>query len=268
MRAGDKARSRGRKQLFHMRSDSIGPRRLLKRVLAPPRDLLVEKADVAGRLDIVVERLERPDDDVSVADLILDDRIGFEHEPLRPVAARLVLLREDDAQDLLDRVVMFQRKEELDRPLADIAGSPGGARVLFEPMRHRQMNHRVMREPREQRVESGALVAAALDAEVAGDSSPEAPRGQKQARVLDAMLKFGGKLFRRFGIGHRTNDGEAELAHRPRAQRQIGPVPGLPIGVEQLVAANRFEGLGGAGDQMVDRVGVALAPHRVRARTQ
>ena len=94
---------------------------------------------------------------------------------------RLVLLREDDAQDLLDRVVMFQRKEELDRPLADIAGSPGGAGILLEPVRHGQMDHRVVREPREQRVESGALVAAAPDAEVAGDASPEAPRGQEQA---------------------------------------------------------------------------------------
>ena len=169
-----------------------------------------------------------------------------------------ILLRKDDAQDLLDLVVMSQRKQELDRPLADIARAPGAACILFQPMRHRQMNHRVMREPREQRVESGA--SPALDAEVAGNSSPEAPRGQKQARVFDAMLIFGGKSFRRVGIGHRTNDRETELAHRQRAQRQIGPMPGLPIVVEQLVAADGFAGLRGAGDQMVDRIAGSAGP--------
>ena len=40
---------------------------------------------------------------------------------------RLVLLREDDPQDLLDRRVVLEREQELDRPLADVARAPGGA---------------------------------------------------------------------------------------------------------------------------------------------
>ena len=54
-----------------------------------------------------------------------------------------------DAQDLFDGLVMFQREQEFDRPLADVAGSPGGAGILFEPVRHGQMDHGVVGEPRD-----------------------------------------------------------------------------------------------------------------------
>ena len=67
--------------------------------------------------------------------------------------AQLVLLREDDAQDLLDRLVVLERQQELDRALADVARAPGGAGILLQPVRHGEVDHRVVREPREERVE-------------------------------------------------------------------------------------------------------------------
>ena len=51
--------------------------------------------------------------------------------------------------------VVLERQQELDRPLADIAGAPGGAGILLEAVRHREMHHRVVGEPREQRIECG-----------------------------------------------------------------------------------------------------------------
>ena len=144
-----------------MGRDRVAAARSLEVVLAPPGDRLVEEGEVVGRLDIVAERLERPDDDVAMAVPVADVGIGLEHEPLRPVAARLVLLGEDDPQDLLDRRVVLEREQELDRALADVAGAPGGAGVLLEAVRHGEMDHRVVREPREERVERRDAVAVA-----------------------------------------------------------------------------------------------------------
>ena len=138
-----------------MRRDRILARRLLEIVLPPPRDRLVEEREIVGGLDVVAQRLERPDDHVAVAVPVADLGVGLEHEPLRPVATRLVLLREDDPQDLLDRRVVLERQQELDRPLADVARAPGRAAVLLQAVRHGEMHHRVVREPREYGIERG-----------------------------------------------------------------------------------------------------------------
>ena len=90
----------------------IGLSRLLEIVLAPPGDGFVEEGEVAGRFDIVAERLQRPDDDVAMRLPILNGGIGLEHEPLRPVAAFLVLLGEDDAQNRLGRLVVLERQKQ------------------------------------------------------------------------------------------------------------------------------------------------------------
>src|ERR1019366_1178088 len=251
-----------------MHGNGIAVRRPVERVLAPPGDGLVEKAEVPRCLEIVVERLERPDDDISVTHSILDDRIRFEHEPLWPAALRLILLSEDNSQDLLDGMVMFQRKQELDWPLADVAGSPGGTGILFEPVRHAQMDLRIVGEPREQRVEGGAFGPAACDTEVAGDAFPIACGWRKDIPIADAALIFDGKLFRSVRICHRTGGGETERAHQPRPKRQIGPLPGLPIGVEQLVATECIDRFRRACNEMIDSVGVMLAPNRILVWTQ
>ena len=62
-------------------------------------------------------------------------------------------MREDDPQDLLDRFIVLERQEQFDRSLADVARPPRRTRVLLEPARHREMNHRVVREPWQRRVE-------------------------------------------------------------------------------------------------------------------
>ena len=83
--------------------------RFLKIVLAPPGDRFVEKGEIAGRFDVVTKRLQRPNDDIAMRLLALDGGIGLEHEPLRPVAAILVLLGEEDAQNRFRRLVMLER---------------------------------------------------------------------------------------------------------------------------------------------------------------
>ena len=60
---------------------------------------------------------------------------------------------QDDSQDLLDRFVVPQREEEFDRALAHIARAPRRARVLFQAAWHGQMDHRVVREPWQGRVD-------------------------------------------------------------------------------------------------------------------
>ena len=135
----------------------------LQRVFVAPRHGLVEKAQIAGGLDIIAKRLERPDDHIAVAVLVLNRRVGLEHEPLRPVAARRVLLREDPPQDLSDGFVVLEREEEFDRPLTDVARTPCRTRILLKPARYRQMDHGVVGEPRQRRVERRALGSIADD---------------------------------------------------------------------------------------------------------
>ena len=163
MRAGDEALAHRCDQLVDVGCDRIGMGRLLKIVLAPPGDRFVEKGEIAGRFDIVAESFQRPDDDVAMRLPVLHGRIGLEHEPLRPVASLLVLLGENDAQNRLGRLVVLQRQQQLHRTLADIAGAPCGARILLEAMRHGEMHHGVVRQPREDRVDRlGVASASAL----------------------------------------------------------------------------------------------------------
>ena len=80
-----------------------------------------------------------------------------------------------------DRLVVLQREKELHRTLADVARSPGRAGILLESVRHGQMDHRIVREPREQRVEGGTLVAAAPDAEMARDAPQSVAAGARRS---------------------------------------------------------------------------------------
>ena len=77
------------------------------------------------------------------------------------------------------------------------------------------------------------------------------------------MLIFLGKSSRCLGVGHRADDRETEFVRRSRAEREISSVARLRVGVEQLVAPNRLNHIGCAGDKMINRVGVVLAPKRV-----
>ena len=56
--------------------------------------------------------------------------------------------------------VVLEREQELDRPLADVARAPGGAGILLEAVRHGQMHHGVVGEPREHRIERRDVGAA------------------------------------------------------------------------------------------------------------
>jgi hypothetical protein len=137
---------------------------------------------------------------------------------MRPI---LVLLGEDDAQDFLDRLVVLEREEELDRPLAHIARAPGGAAVLLQAVWHREVNYRVVREPGKQAVQRRNLRPAAGEANAARHPLPILTGGGQQRLVLDTALIPGrqslGLADARRGTDHR----EAELVGGTRAQRQV-----------------------------------------------
>ena len=189
-------------QLVDMRRDRILARRRLGIILPPPRNRLVEEREIVRGLDVVAERLERPDDHVAVAVPVPDRAIGLEHEPLRPVATRLVLLREDDPQDLLDRLVVLERQQELDRALACVARAPRGAPVLLQAMRHGEVHHGVVREPREQRIERRNVGSATGDPQAARDVRPVSCGRRQHGRILDATRVLRREALGRFGIGH------------------------------------------------------------------
>ena len=141
---------------------------------------------------------------VAVADLA----VGVEHEPLRPVAARLELLGKDDAQDLADRLMMAERQEEFHRPLADIARAPGRRRILFEAARHRQMHHGVLGEPGEDGGERSSLGLVGGETRIAGDAAPEAARLFQRRAAIDAALIFRREAFGFIRIGQRADERE------------------------------------------------------------
>ena len=242
--------------------DGIGQRGLLEVVLAPPGDRLVEKGEIAGRLHVVAQRLQRPDDDVAVRLAVLNGAVGLEHEPLRPVAALLVLLGEKDAQNRLGRRVVLQRQQQLHRALADVAHAPGGAGVLLEAVRRRQMHHGVVRQPRQDRVDRrGVGVGSpAGDPDAARDGAPGAIRARQHRHVVDAAGVFRRQRLGALRIGHRADHGESERVRRARAQGDEGAAAALAVGVKQLVAADGLDALGRARDEAKDRLRIVAPP--------
>ena len=75
--------------------------------------------------------------------------------------------------------IMLERQQEFDRALADVARAPGAAGILFETMRRGEMDHPVMREPGEDRVDGERVrgILGALHANAASEIAPEAVGG-------------------------------------------------------------------------------------------
>ncbi len=219
MGAGDEARADGGEERVDVRGDRIAAGGD-GQVVGAPRHRLVEEGAVVGRLDVVAERLERPDDDVAVAVAVADLGVGRQHEPLRPVAAGLALLGEDGAQDVLDRRVVLEGEEELDRTLADVAGAPGRAARLLEAVGDGEMDHAVLGEPRQQGVELGDALAVAGQADGAGDVAPVG-RGRGEALgLVDAAGVLRGERLGGGGVGEDADDGQVEGGGRAGAERR------------------------------------------------
>ena len=264
LRARNEPIAHRRDELRHVRRHRVPVCSRSKILLAPPRDRLIQEPEIARRLDIIAQRLQRPHDDVAVAVPVADLRIRLEHEPLRPVALRFVLLRKDDPQDLPDRGVMLEREQELDRPLADVARAPGRAARLLQTMRHGQVHHGVLRQPGEDRVDRRDTLAPAAHAQTTGDVQPVPLRRREARRLVDAGAVPRRKALRRSPIGQRPDDGEGERLRRPRSQRHDGATARLAVDVEKLVTAQRLDRVRRADHEMVDGVRIALAPERGR----
>jgi hypothetical protein len=71
-----------------------------------------------------------------------------EHEPLRPVAVR-VLVAEHAQQQVAHGLGAPECEQQLDGPLTDVARAPAAARVLIEPARSEVVDQRIVREPRQ-----------------------------------------------------------------------------------------------------------------------
>ena len=102
-----------------------------------------------------------------------------EHEPLRPITVG-VLLSEDPAQEIPDRLKAAQREQQFHRPLTDIAGPPAATGVLFQTPRGQVVNERVMHEPgediaRPRRSRSQGTRPRRGDPQAGVDGIPESP---------------------------------------------------------------------------------------------
>src|SRR4029079_3213281 len=106
---------------------------------APPGVDLVEKVEIPCRLDVVTKSLQRPDDHIAMGVTVLDGGIGLQHKPLGPVATDFILLRKYDPQNVFHGLVMLKRKQQFDRPLADVPGTPGSGGILFKAVWYLQM---------------------------------------------------------------------------------------------------------------------------------
>ena len=220
-----------------------------------PGQGFVEEAEVARLLDIVAQRLQRPDDDVAMAAAGPDLRIGLEHEPLRPVAALLVSARRRRPSGCPRTVPSCSiDEEELDRPLADVARAPGGAGVLLEPVRNGQVDHRIMREPGQEGVLRVDIGARPRRSRISRDMAPIAAGGREHGLVLDAAGIALGERLALGGVRHRADDGEGETDVVSRQQREIGPAPRDAVGIEELVASDRLDLVGGIRDEVVGGV--------------
>ena len=134
---------------------------------------------------------------------------------------------------------MFERQKQLDRPLADVARAPRAAGILFETMRRGEMDHAVVREPGEDRIDGKRVggIPGALHANAAGDLMPEAVGGLEHRSFVDGLGVFRGQSPRLLGVGHRADDREREFVGRAGPDRGIGAAAPLSVGVEQFVAA-------------------------------
>src|ERR1700733_1539753 len=270
VRAGNEARAHRLDQLDDVSSHQIDVRRLLEIIGAAPRNRLVEEGKIAGGLDVVTERFERPDDNVAMRLPVLHDGIGFEHEPLRPVAALFVLLSEENTQNLFDRLIMFERQQEFDRTLADVTRAPGAPGILFETVRRGQVNHPVMRKPREDRVDGERVrrILGALHPNPTGKVSPEPIGRLEHRRFVDRLRILRRKRIGLLWVGHRAHDREHEFIRRLCADRDISAAAALSVGVEQFVAAYGFDSSRRAGHQTVEGFGILLAPAIVEIRPE
>ena len=98
--------------------------------------------------------------------------VPVEHEPLRPVACRPVLVLVHDAQDVADGAGIARRHEELDRPLGHVADRPGGTAVLLETVRCREVDHGIDRIPAQQVVDASEVLRGSGVCDLAAECRP------------------------------------------------------------------------------------------------
>ena len=199
---------------------------------------------------------------------ILDARVWLEHEPLRPVASLFELLREDDPENLFDRLVVFERQEEFNRSLADVARAPRRTRVLFEAVWHRQVHHRVVSKPRKYRIESGNIGVAAGDTQAARNALPIARRGCQHFRAVGTSCVLSCQTLRRPRVPQRPHDRKTKLARRSGLQGHIGATARASIGVQQFIAANLLDRIGCADNEMIHGLRIALTPQCIWVGTK
>ena len=108
---------------------------------------LVQQRRVAAGDEVLRQAQQRPEHDVAMRVAGADAGLALEeHEPLRPVAVR-VLRGEGAQQQVAHRCRAAQRQQHLQRALADVAGAPAAAGVLLQAPRRQVVHQRVVGIP-------------------------------------------------------------------------------------------------------------------------
>ena len=188
-------------------------------VVAPPGDRLVEEGEVVGRLDVVAERLERPDHDVAMAVPVADLRVRLEHEPLRPVAAvscccaktirRISLTGASCSSASRSSTGPWQTSRVPQAAPPDCSSPCGTVRWI---MAFCASQGRIV-------FDRGDALAVAGQAQVAGDAAPVARGGVEARGLACAAGVLGREPFRLGRLRQRADDGEVERLRRVRPER-------------------------------------------------
>ena len=143
------------------------------------RHLLIKKAPVFRSREVLGQGQHRPEHNVAVGVARPDVPLPIEeHEPLGPVAVRVLGL-EDSDQKVSDGLVAAQRQEHLHRTLRNVTGTPAASRVLLEAARGEVMDQGVLDKPGQDFAKTGCpacqgTAGRRMEAETRGDVGPEA----------------------------------------------------------------------------------------------
>ena len=129
------------------------PHRRLFAGLRAPRvekaDRLIQHGAIARGEQILSQHHERPEHDIAMRVAGSDATLALEkHEPLRPIAVRVLLLHDSQQQVAYGRGTIL-REQQFHRSLADVARAPTAAGVLFQAPRRKVVHQGVMGEPRD-----------------------------------------------------------------------------------------------------------------------
>ena len=125
----------------------VGDFRRIVAIGMEKRQAFIQQCRIARGGEVLRQREQRPIDDIAMRVAGADVALAVEeHEPLGPVAIR-ILLAEYPAQQVADGREASGRQQQFHRSLADIAGAPTAAGILLKPARGEIVHQRIAHPP-------------------------------------------------------------------------------------------------------------------------